>query len=257
MKPALFLRILLALVGNMLPLVLSADPTTATFVLAYRQSDAPEPIDTAAAYRAASDVIRFRLEDLGAKFEIKVHPREMIVRVWDASPELLTQVREKLARSGRIEFCRVHVDSPSGKESEKSPPSGYKALPIEYPSDTGIAREVLWVAHSPAMTSRSISKTEPVPNSFGSFQVLIHLTESGRDRFQKLTKEMADDLQRDGRPRRLAIILEGAIVTAPTVMQAIDTVEISGRFTEREALELSNYLNTPMDQPSIVEQRTE
>lgn len=109
------------------------------------------------------------------------------------------------------------------------------------------------------MTSRSILKAEPVPNSVGSFQVVVYLKESGRTRFQQLTREMADDLQRDGRPRRLAIVLNGAIVTAPTVMHAIDTdnVEISGRFTEREALELCMHLNTPVDQPSIIEQRTE
>ncbi|MGH7997296.1 MAG: protein translocase subunit SecF, partial [Opitutaceae bacterium] len=58
---------------------------------------------------------------------------------------------------------------------------------------------------------------------------------------------------------RLAIVLDGKLYSAPTVKQEIDgdSAVIEGSFTDRQAIDLSNVLNNPLDLPLIVKDQYE
>ena len=55
--------------------------------------------------------------------------------------------------------------------------------------------------------------------------------------------------QRNGTLGRLAIVLDGRLYSAPTVREEInsDSAQITGSFTDREAINLANVLNNPLD----------
>ena len=70
---------------------------------------------------------------------------------------------------------------------------------------------------------------------------------------------IAESNQRTGRTGQLAIVLDGKLYSAPTVREEInsDSAEISGSFTQREAFDLANVLNNPLDLPLQVKEQFE
>ena len=54
-------------------------------------------------------------------------------------------------------------------------------------------------------------------------------------------------------------MLDGKLYSAPTVREEIDSgsAEITGQFTQREAIELANVLNNPLDLPLVVKEQYE
>jgi hypothetical protein len=74
-----------------------------------------------------------------------------------------------------------------------------------------------------------------------------------------VTKAIADEGQRSGRRGRLAIVLDGKLYSAPGVEKEIagGSAEISGSFTQREAVDLSNVLNNPLDSKLEIKEQFE
>ncbi|HLS28500.1 MAG TPA: protein translocase subunit SecD, partial [Opitutales bacterium] len=93
-------------------------------------------------------------------------------------------------------------------------------------------------------------------DEYGGFRVLIDFTAEGGRNFARLTQRIAEENRPGQVPGRLAIVLDGVLYSAPTVQNAITggSAEISGRFSQRDAFELANVLNNPLDVPlEIVE----
>jgi len=91
----------------------------------------------------------------------------------------------------------------------------------------------------------------------GEAQIMVTLNNEGAARFAKATKENIG--------RRLAIVLNGQIVSAPRIAEAITggKIMISGNFTEKEAQELARKLGgtgkrseNPGDQRAAVQLRS-
>lgn len=69
-------------------------------------------------------------------------------------------------------------------------------------------------------------------------QIEVTFTESGRKRFAKVT--------RDNIGKQLAIVIDGNLLSTPTIMDEIKGGKalIAGQFTEEEAQEIANRINT-------------
>jgi hypothetical protein len=82
----------------------------------------------------------------------------------------------------------------------------------------------------------------------GSLRIALTLTQEGAARFAQITRE--------GKGRRLAILLGGQLWTAPLIREEITggTLEISGNFTEGEAKALADTIRAciPSSSPSPV-----
>jgi len=139
-------------------------------------------------------------------------------------------------------------------------PPGYELLTLEFEGargETGV--EELYVKRIPEMTGEMISNSFARPDIYGKPEVILQFTSEGRTRFADVTREIATQGQQAGRLGRLAIVLDGKLYSAPTVRETIDSesAQITGSFSEREALNLANVLNNPLDLPLIVKEQYE
>ncbi len=104
-----------------------------------------------------------------------------------------------------------------------------------------------------------ISNSFARPDLYGKYEIIMQFTDAGRKRFAEVTRDIAAEGQKTGRPGRLAIVLDGTLYSAPTVKEEIDSpsAQITGSFTDREAINLANVLNNPLDLPLVVKEQFE
>ena len=171
------------------------------------------------------------------------------------NPEVLDAVK----KPARLDFRVVHPSlSPSaGVET----PPGYEILTLDDEGRNGESyTEEVFVRRIPEMSGDKISNSSARPDLYGKPEVVMNFTKEGRKRFAEVTRSIAEGGQQGGRTGRLAIVLDGKLYSAPTVKQEIDSesAQISGgNMSDREALNLANILNNPLDLPLIVKEQYE
>ncbi len=170
------------------------------------------------------------------------------------NPEVVDSVK----KPARLDFRLVHPTLRPGMVPPGQIPPGYEIMVLEDEARTGeVVSYEYFVKRIPEMTGESIADAYPATDELGRFRVVLRFTSEGARRFAEVTGMIAAEGQRAGREGQLAIVLDGKLYSAPTVRQQIigDSAEITGRFTQREAEELANVLNNPLDLPlQIVEQ---
>jgi len=166
------------------------------------------------------------------------------------------EVMNSLKKPARLDFKLVH---PFATPPMEVPP-GYEPMSLEMEDRKGeVLTEELYVKRIPEMTGEGVSDSYPIMDEFGRFKIILKFTEAGRKQFTEVTRAIANENQRTGRPGRLAIVLDNKLYSAPTVREEIssDSAEISGSFSQREAIDLSNVLNNPLDIPLTVKEQYE
>ncbi|MEI2723231.1 MAG: protein translocase subunit SecD [Verrucomicrobiota bacterium] len=95
----------------------------------------------------------------------------------------------------------------------------------------------------PGLTGSIVKQAMAVPGNFGEPQINFQLNDSGAARFAELTREF--------RGRKLAIVLDGELYSAPNINEPIETGngQITGDFSELEARELAGVLENPLRAP--------
>ncbi len=170
------------------------------------------------------------------------------------NPEVLDAVK----KPARLDFRVVHPTLTPQTSAEV--PTGYELMTLDYEGQRGEASvEEVYVKRIPLMTGESISNSYARPDMYGKPEVILQFTKEGRQRFAEVTREIADQGKQSGRLGRLAIVLDGKLYSAPTVREEIDSesAQISGSFSDREAMGLANVLNNPLDLPLIVKEQYE
>ena len=115
--------------------------------------------------------------------------------------------------------------------------------------------EILVVSDPHNVTDEFLKQAKTEKDQYERPCIRFSLNETGGERFGKLTGENQPDAVTGAR-RRLAIILDGKLYSAPSIMSRITTDGIiHGSFTEQEATEIANVLNsgslpTPLKQVS-------
>jgi SecD/SecF fusion protein len=161
-----------------------------------------------------------------------------------------------IKKPARLDFKLVHGQAAPPMEV----PPGYESMNLDYEGRNGGAGvEELYIKRIPEMTGTAVADSYPVMDEFGRYKIILKFTKPGRELFSQVTKTIADDGRRTGRLGRLAIVLDGKLYSAPTVREQInsDSAEISGSFTQREAIDLANVLNNPLDVPLQVKEQYE
>ena len=84
----------------------------------------------------------------------------------------------------------------------------------------------------------------------GGFQINLEMTDEGAKRFRVLTEKLVN--------KPLAIVLDGKLYSAPIINEPLSkNAQISGNFSQREAIDLANVLNNPLSVELIVDEMYE
>lgn len=148
-------------------------------------------------------------------------------------------VLDDVKRPARLDFREVHLTDRPGVNPL---PFGYEIMTLTRESGDQVTEETLYVSKYPALTGKYVEKANPIQNAVGSYEISLNFDSEGAKRFGDITTKLAGQ-------GRLAIVLDGKLYSAPNVNEPITggRASISGSFTQREAIELANVLNNPLE----------
>jgi SecD/SecF fusion protein len=210
----------------------------------------------------AIEIISTRINGLGVAEPI-VRPmgaNRIEVQLAGVSTKDNPEIVDSLKKPARLDFRLVHrFLSPETTPPGETPP-GYEAMTLEQEDRNGsIHTSEIFVKRIPEMTGEALSDAYPSMDEFGRFKILLRFTKEGGKRFADVTRAMEQENQRSSRVGQLAIILDGKLYSAPRVEHEIagGGAEITGSFSQREAVELANVLNNPLDLPLEIKEQYE
>src|ERR1044071_728498 len=133
----------------------------------------------------------------------------------------------KSAQPGSLEIRRVVEEKNSASAEE---------LPVAHARAGG--ERSLRVMKESVLDSSDVARATAQKDAVtGDYGILVKLTEKGKERFAAVTEQSIG--------KRLAVIVDGKIVTAPVVRTKIPggSMVVSGNMTAKEADELAEKLN--------------
>ncbi len=192
----------------------------------------------------AVEVLRKRVDKIGVS-EPVIQPQgndQILIQLPGISEAAKVEAREQIQKVAYLEFRIVHEDSRKLIEEGLTPP-GYEILKLQEPSPDGTQRiESLLVKKKPELTGKYIKNAMASRDQVGKPEIEFTLTSEGGELFSQITHE--------NKGRRLAIVLDGALISAPTIQSEIgERGVITGQFTDKEAQDLASALNNPLQVP--------
>lgn len=202
------------------------------------------------ALQKAKEILTERVDGLGvAEPVVRIVGKDAIeVQMPGLSLRENPQVADSLQAPAMLHFSLVHRTARPGIDEA---PLGYQVMSEEDedPQTGEVTTRQYFVQKMPVMTGSSVSQAFASSVDGSSFHVALRFTPEGSQRFGQITQQIADENNKTGTLGQLAIILDGKLYSAPSVREAIlgGSAEISGRFTQRDATELANVLNNPLE----------
>ena len=215
--------------------------------------------------KKAIEIIETRINSLGVTEPI-VRPvglNRIEIQLPGASTKENPEITSALQKPARLDFKLVH---PYARPPQEAPP-GYEVMSLEQEGHNGeMLSTELYVKQIPEMGGDSVAESMASMDEFGRFKIHLKFTKEGSQRFADVTREIAgltaEMVRRTGNPDargQLAIVLDGKLYSAPGVQKEIigGSAEISGSFSQREAISLASALNNPLDTPLQVKEQYE
>lgn len=198
----------------------------------------------------AIDIIGARINGLGVAEPIirPIGENRIEIQLPGVSTKDNPDVVDQVKAPARLDFRIVHPTMTPGPGVET--PAGYEIKSLDHEGRQGeVSTEEVFVKRIPEMTGEMVSNSFARPDMYGKPEVILEFTKEGRARFADVTRVIAEIGQRGGPTGRLAIVLDGKLYSAPTVREEInsDSAQITGSFSDREAISLANVLNNPLD----------
>jgi SecD/SecF fusion protein len=207
----------------------------------------------------AVEVIRKRVDYFGASEPIisPVGKDRILVQIPGLSAEKIQEARQQLSRVAKLEFKLVYPDN---GERLRAIDAGTEVIPPEYKIDTHTPHaeeggkkpeaERLLVKKKADLGGERVSGSNAYYGNEG-WGVQLRFDSEGAKQFGDITEK--------SKGFRFAIVLDGAIQSAPVIRDAIygGSAQITGRFSEQEARSLASVLENPLQTPvSIEEERS-
>ncbi|MDR2603118.1 MAG: protein translocase subunit SecD [Puniceicoccales bacterium] len=190
----------------------------------------------------AIDIIRQRIDGLGVSEPLlRVFGKNCIeVQLPGISTKDNPEIVDTIKKPAKLEFKLLHPSLIPKSKSERAP-IGYEVL--EFEGDHGDNGEEMYafVKKIPDMTGSMVKHANVVVGPYGEYEISLTMTEEGTRCFEKVTAANIN--------RQLGIVLDGKLYSAPAIRSAITNgrANISGKFSQRDAFELSNILNNPLE----------
>ena len=178
----------------------------------------------------AADILQQRLSAYDCRGRVGVEGTRVVVA---ASMEALSHLDELIA-PGRLEFREV-LDADQVQECPKLPsPAPPEAMTTACSKD---GTEQFRLAAAQVTGADVKTARADKDQQLGEWLVLITFTEKGQQGFTRLTRRLVG--------RRLAIVLDGMVVSAPNINERIDSdAQISGSFTKDTATAFAQLLRS-------------
>jgi len=195
----------------------------------------------------AVEVLRKRVDRFGVA-EPVIQPagaNRILVQLPGLSEAEREEARATLRRTAFLEFRMVHPDSDALVERGEIPPNHQLLKRKERLRDGSERMETVIVKKKAerGLTGNAIKNAIVVRGNLGEPQIDFTLNPDGAAVFADITRENVG--------RRLAIVLDGELYSAPVIQSPIETGrgQITGSFDVREAFELANVLMNPLKAP--------
>jgi SecD/SecF fusion protein len=190
----------------------------------------------------AIDIIRQRIDALGIAEPIvrRLGNNCIEIQLPGISTKDNPDVVNCIKKPAKLEFRLISSQLP--KSRFEVAPIGYELLTIEREDASGKIAEISYFAKKlPEMTGKMVKSARVNVDQFGGFEVGLTMTNSGAKLFEKITAGNVG--------RQLGIVLDGKLYSAPAIRTAIGNgqASISGNFSQREAFELANVRNNPLE----------
>lgn len=211
---------------------------TVTPVAAQTNQAAPET------WRAQVEPVlvrRFQAAGMEPFFEADA-PNRLQIKVAAVAPDDVATAKSLLTQPGQLAFRLVHSESEALFAEGKSP-AGFEWMAMTSPrAGNGSITEQLLVelAENPALGRGAIKQAIVVRNQFGEPEINFRLTAKAATAFTELTRENVN--------RRLAIIVDGKVLSAPVIRGEIPGghAQITGAFSIAEATTLAAALEASL-----------
>ncbi|WP_009966085.1 protein translocase subunit SecDF [Verrucomicrobium spinosum] len=212
----------------------------------------PVPLSPAAVQQAIG-ILEKRLNPDGGK-DLLTAPQgtdRILIQMPGVHPDEVGKIRETIQKVAHLEFRLVHPQGESALAQMKAtgqPVIGYTELPGAKDKD-GKREVASYLVKSRAdLEGEHVVQAWPALNPEG-WVIHLKLDSAGSKIFADLTSAHIGE--------NLAIIVDGEVLSAPTLRSAITggNAEISGKFTQEEAQELASGLENPLKNPmKIIEE---
>ena len=207
---------------------------------------AARTVDTSGALSQAVEVLRKRVDAFGVA-EPVIQPaggNRILIQLPGLSEADKESAKEQIQKAAYLEFRMVKDDSDEIVHDNEPIPPGYELL--EHISETPGAPVEKYVVQKRAVNGLAgdIVKSAFVSRgSLGEPQINFVLTDDAGKRFGQITRENVG--------HRMAIILDGDLITAPAIDEPIEggSGMIHGSYTEKEAFGIANVLQNPLRAP--------
>ncbi len=214
--------------------------------------------------KQARKTIEERLNKMGTTDMLIVEQGtdKLLIQMPGMTPEVAADIKVQLQKVARLELRKVNMDGftpgPDGrslaerihtKDEPRMP--GYEVFEHSYTVEGTKRDEFLLLSRRVALTGKDVQQAWP-ESMGGAHHVSVRLSNAGADKMLDLTGGM--DLGRD----RLAVVLDGKVITAPTVQaQLHKNFIIEGQENAKEARDLASTMLNPLENPlKIIEERT-
>ncbi len=185
----------------------------------------------------ALEVVRNRIDEFGVSepsIQLQGRDKILIQLPGITDPE---RAKEIIGRTALLEFKLVETDPEKRKEN----PEAYEEKTHE--------DETLWLEKSTPLTGAEIKTAYMGMDNIGSPDVRLEFKSKGAKIFSKITG--------DNIGRRLAIVLDGKVHSAPVIKTKIPdgNAQITGQFTAEEATDLAIVLKAgALPAPLVIEE---
>jgi SecD/SecF fusion protein len=209
----------------------------------------------ASSVQQAMAILEKRLNPDGTK-DLSMQPQgddRILIQMPGVKPEEFADVRIKIQQVAKLEFRVVHQDS-SSKIAEIdaggiTEPGWRKMKYKEQKDEQGNKlpdRGAELVKQRPDMEGDVVADAFQYSDAEG-WKIILKMTSKGAEEF--------DAIAAVSRGRQLAIIVDGEIISAPSLNSDRfgGTAEISGKFTGQSATQLATLLKNPLKNPMSIE----
>jgi SecD/SecF fusion protein len=191
----------------------------------------------------AIEIMRSRLDGQGVAEPIirPVGDDAIEIQIAGLSTKDNPEVIDSLKKPARLEFRRVHETLSPDSTPVNKYPVGYEVLAEENEdSKTGeVYERRMFVKLIPEATGEIVDDAFVSQTPTGAFQINLEMTNDGAEVFRAVTEKMV------GQP--LAVVLDGKLYSAPTIQAVLSkNAQITGSYSQREAIDLANVLNNPL-----------
>jgi SecD/SecF fusion protein len=204
----------------------------------------------------AVEVIRKRVDSVGVAEPViqPVGQNRIIVQIPGVSEADKASYRRQLERVAKLEFTLVHERSDElvgdGKTKPQIPIDSQLLMLRDRQPNGAVKEFPIIVKRRTEISGKSVANAFRSVDQLGRAVVIIEFNPEGRKKFGNLTEQNIG--------RRLAVILDGEVYSAPVIRSAIyGSCEISGgNMSSVEAEELASVLKNPLENPvSIIDER--